>query len=96
MMIGLGELNRNHCARQLRRAGVRRKRAALVFNHGAPMIAALLGALKAGKTYVPLDPAYPAERLSHLLKDSQAEMIITENRSISAAHQLAHGALGTV
>ena len=94
-----GELNRraNCVARAILRAcGREKERAALVFNHGAPMIAALLGALKAGKTYVPLDPAYPAERLRYLLKDSQAEVIITENRSISAAAQLANGPLRVI
>jgi acyl-CoA synthetase (AMP-forming)/AMP-acid ligase II len=46
-----GELNRraNCVARAILRAcGREKERAALVFNHGAPMIAALLGALKAG------------------------------------------------
>jgi len=94
-----GELNRraNCIARAILRAcGRGAERAALFFDHGAPMIAALLGALRAGKTYVPLDPAYPAERLRHLLKDSQAEVIITENRSISAAAQLANGPLPVI
>ncbi len=35
------------------------ERIALFFRHGASMIAAMLGVLKAGKTYVPLDPAHP-------------------------------------
>lgn len=38
----------------------------------------LLAVLKAGATYVPLDPAYPAERLAFLLHDSQARLLITQ------------------
>jgi amino acid adenylation domain-containing protein len=43
---------------------------ALLFEHDAPMVAAMLGALKAGKTYVPLDPGHPQERLAHLIEHS--------------------------
>src|SRR5213075_3269684 len=53
---------------------------ALLFDHDAPMIAAMLGALKAGKAYVPLDPSYPSERLAQIVKDSQAQVIITKNQ----------------
>ncbi len=42
---------------------------------GAVLIA-ILGILKAGGTYIPLDPEYPAERISHVLKDSGARFII--------------------
>jgi amino acid adenylation domain-containing protein len=89
-----GELNRraNRIARAvLRSCGRGEERAALFFDHDAPMIAALLGALKAGKTYVPLDPAYPAERLRYLLEDSEAGAMITDNRNISAAAALTQG-----
>jgi tyrocidine synthetase-3 len=40
------------------------------------MIAALLGILKSGSAYVPLDPAYPAERLEFVLKDSSSILTI--------------------
>ncbi len=41
------------------------------------LIVGLLGILKAGGTYVPLDPAYPAERIQFMLDDSRAELILT-------------------
>ncbi len=41
-------------------------------------IISLLGALKAGAAYLPLDPAYPAERLAYMLADSRAPLLITE------------------
>ncbi|HEX8559858.1 MAG TPA: amino acid adenylation domain-containing protein [Pyrinomonadaceae bacterium] len=44
------------------------------------MVAALLGVLKAGGCYVPLDPAYPEERLRLMLEDSGATLLLTERR----------------
>ncbi len=43
------------------------------------MVAALLGILKAGCAYLPLDPLYPQERLAFMLEDSGATAVITEN-----------------
>lgn len=42
------------------------------------IVIALLGILKAGAAYVPLDPAYPAKRLSFMLDDSRASVLLTE------------------
>jgi amino acid adenylation domain-containing protein/thioester reductase-like protein len=44
------------------------------------MIVAILGILKAGGTYVPLDPTYPQERLAFILKDAQVSMLLTQHR----------------
>ncbi|MEU1465218.1 non-ribosomal peptide synthetase [Streptomyces sp. NPDC005727] len=52
-------------------------RVALLFSHGAEMIAALLGALRAGLSYVPLDAAYPERRLAHMAADSGARAVVT-------------------
>ncbi|HJX27116.1 MAG TPA: non-ribosomal peptide synthetase, partial [Thermoanaerobaculia bacterium] len=46
--------------------------------------AAVLAVLKAGGAYLPLDPAYPADRLSFLLADSGASIVLTE-QSVAAA-----------
>ena len=54
------------------------ERIGLFFRHGASMIAAMLGALKAGKTYVPLDPAHPASRIEKLIADSAATAVLTD------------------
>src|SRR5690606_39359795 len=42
------------------------------------MLVGLLGTLKAGGTYVPLDPAFPAQRLAFMLEDSQASVLLTQ------------------
>src|SRR5258707_1204997 len=52
------------------------------------MIAAMLGVLKAGKTYVPLDPSYPVERLSQLLGDLQACALLTNEENLELAGKL--------
>src|SRR5262249_21248235 len=44
------------------------------------MIAGLLGILKAGGAYLPMDPTYPAERLKLMLDDSDASVLIAEQR----------------
>jgi amino acid adenylation domain-containing protein/FkbH-like protein len=51
--------------------------AALLFGHGAGMIVGIMGVLKSGKFYVPLDAAYPMERLVYMLENSGAGVIVT-------------------
>jgi amino acid adenylation domain-containing protein len=65
----------------------------LLFEHGAPMIRRLLGVLKAGKTYVPLDASYPEQRLAHVLQDCAASAILTNRRNLALAQRLAGDAL---
>ncbi|MBA2675316.1 non-ribosomal peptide synthetase, partial [Ramlibacter sp.] len=44
---------------------------------GIDLIAGLLAVLKAGGAYLPLDPAYPAERLAHMLQDARPAVVLT-------------------
>ena len=61
---------------------------ALFFDHDAPMIAGMLGSLKAGKIYVPLDTSYPEDRLAQILEDSQASAVLTNTKNASQARKL--------
>lgn len=42
------------------------------------MIAIILGILKAGAAYLPVDPDYPQDRIDYMLADSNAKLFITE------------------
>ncbi|GAA4199589.1 hypothetical protein GCM10022252_51580 [Streptosporangium oxazolinicum] len=58
-------------------------RVALALAAGPEAIVALLGILKAGAAYVPLDPAQPAERLAYLLADSGARAAIADGAELA-------------
>ncbi|HEX2081380.1 MAG TPA: amino acid adenylation domain-containing protein, partial [Longimicrobium sp.] len=80
----------NRLAHHLRRLGVRPEVAVGVcLERGPELVVALLGALKAGGVYVPLDPALPAERLAYLAEDSLARAVVTRE---ALAGRVSHGA----
>ncbi|MEU4533406.1 amino acid adenylation domain-containing protein [Streptosporangium sp. NPDC023825] len=56
---------------------------ALALAAGPEAIVALLGVLKAGAAYLPLDPAQPAERLAYLLADSGARAVIADGAELA-------------
>jgi len=62
---------------------------ALLFEQDTPAITAILGALKAGKIYVPLDPSLPQERVTSILEETQAGLIVTNDRNFVLARQWA-------
>ncbi|HVJ45582.1 MAG TPA: amino acid adenylation domain-containing protein [Luteolibacter sp.] len=49
-------------------------------DRGIDLIVALLGVLKAGAAYIPVDPAYPAARIAHMISSSGLKRIITSAR----------------
>ncbi|MFD7431571.1 amino acid adenylation domain-containing protein [Streptomyces sp. NPDC059818] len=70
----------NRLARHLRERGVGPGAlVAVCLDHGPDLVCALLGVLKSGAAYVPLDPSYPAERLRYMVGDSAAPVVITES-----------------
>ncbi|MDE9448350.1 AMP-binding protein, partial [Xenorhabdus bovienii] len=52
-------------------------RIAICMERSPDMVVGLLGILKAGAAYVPLDPEYPIDRLNHILADSNPILILT-------------------
>jgi amino acid adenylation domain-containing protein len=48
------------------------------------MVVGILGVLKAGGAYLPLDPSYPRERLAFMLQDAQASILLTQKRLLDA------------
>ncbi|MER0239563.1 amino acid adenylation domain-containing protein [Fulvimarina sp. MAC8] len=73
-------LNRkaNQIAHCLRSRGVLPETVvAIALDRGPEMVAAWLGVLKAGGAWLPLDPAYPAERLEYMFADSGAKLVLT-------------------
>jgi amino acid adenylation domain-containing protein len=79
------ELDRraNQIAFHLRARGLKTEARVGVCLYRSPqLIAALLGVLKAGAAYVPLDPGYPPERIQFMLSDSECAMVISDLPSL--------------
>jgi amino acid adenylation domain-containing protein len=72
------------------------ERIALLFEHDAAMIVGILGVLRAGKTYVPIDPLYPRERSAYVLEDSGAAALVTNAANLALARELAGGRIPLV
>ena len=89
-----GDLNRtsNRVAHGLLEREARMgQRVALLMAHDGPLIAAMLGVLKAGKTCVVLAPAHPDARLASMLEDSGAEILVTDATHLARSTLLAKG-----
>src|SRR6185503_2590646 len=81
--ISFAELNSraNQLAHYLRSKGVGPEVAVgIMLDRSLELIVGLLAILKAGGAYVPLDPQYPQQRLSFMLADSQANLVITDSK----------------
>ncbi|MEO3849884.1 amino acid adenylation domain-containing protein [Streptomyces sp. B8F3] len=69
----------NQLARHLIDRGVGpEERVAVVLPRSVDLVVALLAVLKAGGSYVPIDPSYPAERISFMIEDSRSTLILAD------------------
>ncbi|MFF0171325.1 amino acid adenylation domain-containing protein [Streptomyces prasinus] len=65
-------------AANLQARGIRAgDRVGVCLDRSAELVAVLLGVLKAGATYVPVDPAYPAERIAYTMDNASARLLVT-------------------
>jgi amino acid adenylation domain-containing protein/non-ribosomal peptide synthase protein (TIGR01720 family) len=81
--VSYGELNRrsNQLAHYLRQLGVGPEIVVgLCVEKSVEMVVGVLGILKAGGAYLPLDPEYPQQRLSFMIDDAAAPVLITQER----------------
>ncbi len=80
-VLSYAELNRraNQLAHRLIALGARPdQRVAICVERGLDLLIGVLGILKAGAAYVPLDPAYPADRLAYMLENSAPAALLTQ------------------
>ena len=88
--LSYAELNRraNQLARHLLALGVGPEiRVGVAMPRSAELVIALMAVLKAGGTYVPLDPDYPADRVAYMLDDSQAKVLLTQQSLLAQLPQ---------
>jgi non-ribosomal peptide synthetase component F len=85
--VTYAELNQraNHLARAiLARRGMAKETIALYIEDRSVMVTAMLGVLKTGKLYVPIDPSFPAPRVAFMLDDSEASLAVSDRNNIAA------------
>ncbi len=73
----------NRLAHYLRKQGVEPdSRVAICVERGIDMVVGLLAILKAGGGYVPLDPAYPLDRIAYMLEDSAPAAVLAQDVTV--------------
>gem|GEM_PF-2357628 len=89
--VTYAELNRraNQLARVLRKRGVEKDSfVGLMVERSVEMIVGILGILKSGGAYVPIDPEYPQERIEYILQDSKIQVLVTQQHLIGLTPSL--------
>ena len=82
--LSYGSVNRrsNLLARRLIELGAEpESRVGLLMDRGGELVTAIIGILKAGAAYVPLDPSYPVDRVNHVLRDARIRILVTQDES---------------
>lgn len=73
-------------AGRLHAQGVTRgSRVGIHLRRGVDLLACLLGVMKAGAAYVPLDPEFPSDRLAFMVEDAGVEILLTEHALVASA-----------
>lgn len=85
--LSYAELNHraNQLAHHLRGLGVGPERiVGLYVERSVELIIGMLGILKAGAAYLPIDPTYPQERIAFMLEDARISLVLTQRRLVSS------------
>ncbi|MGH7930650.1 MAG: AMP-binding protein, partial [Candidatus Binatia bacterium] len=61
---------------------------AILMEHDAPAVIAMLGALKASRIFIPLNPLFPDARIAHILNNSGADLIVTNDSGLHTELEL--------
>lgn len=84
MNYGALNAHANRLAHMLRARGLGREMIVGVYmDRSLELIVAILGVIKAGAAFLPLDPAYPEERLKFMLEDSATSLVLTQRHLIN-------------
>jgi surfactin family lipopeptide synthetase C len=82
-LLTYSELNSraNQLAHYLQRFAIQPEQfVGIAMQRSSAMLVSILGILKAGAAYVPMDPAYPEERLAAMMADAKPQVLLTERR----------------
>ncbi len=93
------ELNQraNQLAHYLKKLGVGPEvLVGIYIERSLEMVVGLLGILKAGGAYLPLEPAYPQERLAFMLEEAQTPVLLTQEQILSGLPPFEKGGLGGI
>lgn len=84
------DLYSNQIAHMIKKNNVNQKNVILLLSNPLSQISAMLGVLKSGLCYIPLDPSYPEETNDTIIKDSCAKLILTEDTELSLVKKVAN------
>lgn len=70
----------NHLAKKIEEFNITNSKIAILCDKSIWLIAGLLGIMKSGNCYIPIDPSYPEERIHYILKDSNCNLLITSEK----------------
>lgn len=79
------ELNNlsNIIANEIKNKNIKNSKIAIICDKSDFMVAGLLGILKSGNAYIPIDPSYPQKRIDYILNDSLSKIILTTKKYIN-------------
>ncbi|MBA4493457.1 non-ribosomal peptide synthetase [Paenactinomyces guangxiensis] len=78
----------NGVAHKILGAGLEKQKIGLFFEQGVHMVVGLIGTLKAGSAYVPIDPFFPDKKILFMADDAELNAIVTNSRNLKRVSRL--------